>query len=133
MAARPEALATVRTVTGALASFEGLDTDRAADLALAVDEACTVLIAMADAGTSLLLVEDPGTRELHVEVSATCDSADPSVDEILNAFSRRVLESLADDVSTFVDGADWRGGADDAVIPVLGISLTMRRWPAPRC
>ena len=44
VSARLENLAVVRTVIGALATFEDLDLDAVADLRLAVDEACTRLI-----------------------------------------------------------------------------------------
>ena len=131
VAARLENLAVVRTVIGAVGTFEDLDLDAVADLRLAVDEACTRLIrsAEADDGASLILVIDPRVNEVIVEVAlASSPAAAPlSTDEILTpgSFSWHVLTSLTDDVKTFrdgneFDGPDWHG-------PVVGISMTTRR------
>ncbi|WP_454788967.1 ATP-binding protein [Mycolicibacterium lutetiense] len=132
MAARPEALAVVRAMTGSLADHEELDGDTAADLALAVDEACTVLIGMASPGAILVLVEDPRAHELNVRVSTVCDSvhSDPG-SAVLSGFSLRVLEALTEKVDTFVDDAGFEYDGNSP--PALGISLTIRRnWAAPR-
>ncbi len=131
VAAQLENLAVVRTLIGAVGTFEDLDLDAVADLRLAVDEACTRLIrsADADAGASLILVIDPRVNEVVVEVAlASSPAATPvSPDEILSpgSFSWHVLTSLTDDVKTFrdgheFDGPDWHG-------PVVGISMTTRR------
>ncbi len=50
VAARLENLAVLRTVVGAVGTFEDLDFDAVADLRLAVDEACTRLIRSATPG-----------------------------------------------------------------------------------
>lgn len=132
MPARTEALALLRAVTSCLANYEELDDSTAADLALAVDEACTVLIGMASPDATLVLVEDPRARELCLRVSTICDSVDNDPDVIvLNGFSRRVLEALAEKVETFVDDSDF--GRDGTSLPAFGIALTVRRtWASVR-
>ncbi len=55
VAAVLENLAVLRTVIGALATFEDLDLDAVSDLKLAADEACTRLIRSASAGATLVL------------------------------------------------------------------------------
>ncbi|OLP02301.1 hypothetical protein BVU76_11505 [Mycolicibacterium porcinum] len=124
--ARTEALAVMRAMTGCLAKYEELDSDTAADLALAVDEACTVLIGLASPGATLVLVADPRVRELNVRISTICDSVHNGPDSVvLSGFSRRVLEALAEEVETFVDDAGF--GSDTGSPPAVGISLTIRR------
>jgi serine/threonine-protein kinase RsbW len=120
VAALLENLAVVRTVIGAVGTFEDLDLDAVADLRLAVDEACTRLIRAADADAELILVIDPRPHEVVVEVS----TATSSVEDILTpgSFSWHVLTSLTDDVRTFNDGA-----AVDGAEPTFGIALTTRR------
>jgi anti-sigma regulatory factor (Ser/Thr protein kinase) len=119
ISAQLENLAIVRTVIGAVGTFEDLDLDAVADLRLAVDEACTRLIKSAVAGSTLVLVIDPRTDDLVVDVSTTS-----AVEDILTpgSFSWHVLTSLTDDVRVFRDGADL-----DGIGPVFGISLTTRR------
>ncbi|WP_192860166.1 ATP-binding protein [Mycobacterium sp. MS1601] len=117
--AQLENLAVVRTVIGAIGTFEDLDLDAVADLRLAVDEACTRLIKSAAKDASLVLVIDPRPTELVINVSTASTTED-----ILTpgSFSWHVLTSLTDDVSTFRDGSDVDGQG-----PVFGISLTTRR------
>jgi serine/threonine-protein kinase RsbW len=79
VAAKLENLAVLRTVVGAVGTYEDLDFDSVADLRLAVDEACTRLIR-----------------------SATSDATPDIV--VPGSFSWHVLSSLTDDVSTFHDG-----------------------------
>ncbi|WKG05160.1 anti-sigma factor [Mycolicibacterium sp. HK-90] len=135
MPARADALAVVRAMTGTLASYEELDRETAADLALAVDEACTVLIGMAAADAPLVLVEDPRAREVNVRVSTICEGAEPegvepgSAGFTLSGFSRRVLEALTDKVRTFADDIDSEETGSRS--PAFGISLTIRRRWAP--
>lgn len=116
--AQLENLAVVRTVIGAIGTFEDLDLDAVADLRLAVDEACTRLIKSAAKDGTLVLVIDPRPNELVIDVSTTS-----AAEDILTpgSFSWHVLTSLTDDVSTF------RNGADAGLDPVFGISLTTRR------
>ncbi len=117
--ARLENLAVLRTVIGALATFEDLDLDAVADLRLAVDEACTRLIRATEPEATLVLSVDPRAHELVVEVRTSSTASD-----ILTpgSFSWHVLTSLTDDVHVFHDGAGL-----DGVGPVVGISLTTRR------
>ncbi|MGB3483030.1 MAG: ATP-binding protein [Mycobacterium sp.] len=119
ISAQLENLAVVRTVIGAIGTFEDLDLDAVADLRLAVDEACTRLIKSAAKDATLALVIDPRASELVIEVSTSS-----AAEDILTpgSFSWHVLTSLTDDVSTFRDGADLDGQG-----PVFGISLTTRR------
>ena len=58
VAARLENLAVLRTLIGAVATFEDLDFDAVADLRLAVDEACTRLIRSAAPDATLVVVVD---------------------------------------------------------------------------
>lgn len=129
-----EALAVVRAMTGTLASYEDLDRETAADLALAVDEACTVLIGMAAAGAPLVLVEEPRGHEVNVRVSTVCagdetEGVDPDGGFTLSGFSRRVLEALTDKVRTFADHIESEDSGTGG--PAFGISLTIRRRWAP--
>ena len=112
MAAKLENLAVLRTVVGAVGTYEDLDFDSVADLRLAVDEACTRLIRSADAEATLVLVVNPSDDQLVVDVSTACSSPDIVVP---GSFSWHVLTSLTDGVSTFEDSH------------VFGISMTTRR------
>jgi serine/threonine-protein kinase RsbW len=104
VAATLENLAVLRTLVGAVGTFEDLDFDAVADLRLAVDEVCTRLIRS---------VIDPHDAELRIEASTTCATEDVVTP---GSFSWHVLTSLADDVQTFHN----RGG-------VFGVTLTTRR------
>ncbi|BBX74627.1 anti-sigma factor [Mycobacterium shinjukuense] len=119
VAARLENLAMLRTLVGAIGTFEDLDFDAVADLRLAVDEVCTRLIRSAIPGATLTLVVDPGDDELVVEAFAVCNTHDVLAP---GSFSWHVLTSLADDVRTFHDGRQSDGGGG-----VFGITLTAKR------
>ena len=121
VSAQLENLAVVRTVVGALATFEDLDLDAVADLRLAFDEACTRLIKSTTPDATLIVVLDPRQDELVIDVSTPSTSA---AEDILaqGSFSWHVLTSLTDDVKVFRDGAELEGSG-----PVVGISLTTRR------
>jgi anti-sigma regulatory factor (Ser/Thr protein kinase) len=124
VAARLESLALLRTVVGAVGTFEDLDFDSVADLRLAVDEACTRLIHSASQGATLVVTIDPQDDALVVEASTACDSND-----IVSpgSFSWHVLSSLTDDVRTFQNGHDASESGR-----VFGISLTTRRAGSAR-
>jgi serine/threonine-protein kinase RsbW len=124
VAARLENLAMLRTLVGAIGTFEDLDFDAVADLRLAVDEVCTRLIRSATPDATLVVVVDPRDDELVVEASAACDTHDVVSP---GSFSWHVLTSLADDVQTFHDGRD-----PDETGSVFGISLTARRAASSR-
>ncbi|MGB9227562.1 anti-sigma factor [Mycobacterium sp.] len=119
VAARLENLAMLRTLVGAIGTFEDLDFDAVADLRLAVDEVCTRLIRSATPDAVLSVVVDPRDNELVVEASAACDTHEVVTP---GSFSWHVLTSLADDVQTFHDGRE-----PDATGSVFGITLTARR------
>jgi serine/threonine-protein kinase RsbW len=119
VAARLENLAVLRTLVGAVGTFEDLDFDAVADLRLAVDEVCTRLIRSATPGAMLAIVVDPRDDELVVEASATCDNYDVVTP---GSFTWHVLTSLADDVQTFHDGHASAGGRG-----IFGVTLTTRR------
>ena len=118
VAAELENLAVLRTLVGAVGTFEDLDFDAVADLRLAVDEACTRLIKSAVPDSTLVLALRPEDDALVIEASTTCKSPD-----ILSpgSFSWHVLSSLTDEVRTFQDGQ----GSDEG--RVFGISMTTRR------
>jgi serine/threonine-protein kinase RsbW len=124
VAARLENLAVLRTLVGAVGTFEDLDFDAVADLRLAVDEVCTRLIRSATPDATLAIVVDPRDDMLVVEASAECKTFDVVTP---GSFSWHVLTSLADDVQTFHDGCEPAelGG-------VFGITLTTRRAGAAR-
>lgn len=124
VAARLESLAVLRTVVGAVGTFEDLDFDSVADLRLAVDEACTRLIHSASSDATLVVLIEPRDDALVVEASTACDSHD-----IVSpgSFSWHVLSSLTDDVRTFQNGHDSGAGGR-----VFGISLTTRRAGSAR-
>lgn len=122
VAARLENLAMLRTLVGAIGTFEDLDFDAVADLRLAVDEVCTRLIRSALPDAILRVVVDPGEDELVVEAFAACDTHEVVVP---GSFSWHVLTSLADDVQTFHDGRE-----PDVAGSVFGIILTARRTAA---
>jgi serine/threonine-protein kinase RsbW len=123
VAAKLENLAVLRTLVGAVGTFEDLDFDAVADLRLAVDEVCTRLIRSAVPGATLAIVVDPRDDELLVETSTTCDNYDVVTP---GSFSWHVLTSLTDDVQTFRDGRGPEGHG------IFGVTLTTRRAGAHR-
>jgi anti-sigma regulatory factor (Ser/Thr protein kinase) len=123
VAAKLENLAVLRTLVGAVGTFEDLDFDAVADLRLAVDEVCTRLIRSAVPGATLAIVVDSRDDELVVETSTTCDNYDVVTP---GSFSWHVLTSLTDDVQTFQDGSGPEGHG------IFGVTLTTRRAGARR-
>lgn len=124
VAARLDNLAVLRTLVGAVSTFEDLDVDTVADLRLAVDEICTRLIRSARPDATLVVVVDPRDDEVVVEASAQCRTQDVVAP---GSFSWHVLKSLADDVQTFRDSCD-----SDETDGVFGVALTTRRAGATR-
>src|ERR1700753_1809897 len=124
VAARLENLAMLRTLVGAIGTFEDLDFDAVADLRLAVDEVCTRLIRSATPDATLVVIVDPQDNQLIVEASAACDTHDVGAP---GSFSWHVLTSLADDVRTFHDGREPNESGS-----IFGITLTARRAPSSR-
>lgn len=124
VAARLENLAVLRTLVGAVGTFEDLDFDTVADLRLAVDEACTRLIRSAALDATLVVVIDPRRDEVVVEASTQCDTDDVVTP---GSFSWHVLSSLTDDVRTFQNGQE--PGVDGRI---FGITLTTRRAGSSR-
>ncbi|MBO0863710.1 MAG: anti-sigma factor [Mycobacterium sp.] len=123
VAARLENLAVLRTLVGAVGTFEDLDFDAVSDLRLAVDEVCTRLIRSAAPGATLAVVVDSRPDEVVVEASAACKTADVVTP---GSFSWHVLTSLTDDVQTHDgSGAGTAGG-------IFAITLTTRRSGAAR-
>ena len=118
VAAELENLAVLRTLVGAVGTFEDLDFDAVADLRLAVDEACTRLIKSAVPESTLVLVVRPHDDAVVIEASTTCKTLDILAP---GSFSWHVLSSLTDEVRTFQDGQ----GPDEG--RVFGIAMTTRR------
>jgi len=118
VAAKLENLAVLRTLVGAVGTFEDLDFDAVADLRLAVDEACTRLIRSAVPDSTLLLLIDPRDDAVVVDASTTCKTSDILAP---GSFSWHVLSSLTDEVHTFQDG---QGPAEGRT---FGISMMTRR------
>lgn len=124
VSAQLENLAVLRTLVGAVGTFEDLDFDAVADLRLAVDEVCTRLIRSATPGATLIVIVDPQDDRLVVDASATCKNYDVVTP---GSFSWHVLTSLTDDVRTFRDGREPQEGGG-----VFGITLTTRRAGSAR-
>lgn len=124
VAARLENLAVLRTLVGAVGTFEDLDFDAVADLRLAVDEACTRLIRSAAPDATLVVVVDAREDAVVVEASTHCDSYDVVTP---GSFSWHVLSSLTDDVQTFHNGHEPSSDGQ-----VFGITLTTRRAGSSR-
>ncbi len=118
VAAKLENLAILRTLVGAVGTFEDLDSDTVADLRLAVDEACTRLIRSALSDSTLVLAVCPNLDDVVVDASTTTSTQDIMEP---GSFSWHVLTSLTDDVKTFQNGRDANGRH------VVGISMTTRR------
>src|ERR1700753_233803 len=97
VAARLENLAMLRTLVGAIGTYEDLDFDCVVDLRLPVDEVCTRLIRSATPDATLVVVVDPHEDKLVVEASAACDTHDVVAP---GSFSWHGLTSLADDGRT---------------------------------
>ena len=121
VAAQLENLAVLRTLVGAVGTFEDLDLDAVADLRLAIDEACTLLIRSAVAGSTLRLVLHCRDEAVAVDASTTCDTSDVVAP---GSFSWHVLSSLTDEVHVFRDGQEPHGPR------VFGISMCMKRAKA---
>ena len=119
VAARLENLAVLRTLVGAVGTFEDLDFDAVADLRLAVDEACTRLIRSASPDATLVVLVDSSEDVVVVEASTQCDTDDVVTP---GSFSWHVLSSLTDDVQTFHNGHEPSSDGR-----VFGITLTTRR------
>ena len=64
----------LRTLIGAVGTFEDLDFDAVADLRLAVDEACTRLIPFGRTDATLVVVVDGQDDEVVVQASTECDT-----------------------------------------------------------
>ena len=124
VAARLENLAVLRTLVGAVGTFEDLDFDSVADLRLAVDEACTRLIRSALPDATLVVIVDSRDDELIVEASTACETFDVVTP---GSFSWHVLSSLTDDVQTFHNGHEPNGDGR-----IFGITLTTRRAGSAR-
>lgn len=98
ISARPALIPTVRAVASDLAGRADFDLDAISDLRMAVDEACTTLIGVADQDEVLSCRFVLASDRIEVTVSA---KAEPTLTAInTDSFGWRVLETLADEVST---------------------------------
>jgi len=122
VAAHPSNLDLIRTVVGAIATFDDLDLDAISDCRLAVDEACTRLISASVPGAVLTFVVHRREDALVIDVSTMCDRVDMIAPD---NFSWHILKSLTDDVQLFNLGeaTDWPR--------VVGISMKTNRAAAP--
>lgn len=103
------AIPTIRTVAADLAARADFDLDSIDDLRMAVDDVCAMLVRIAalNATLSCRFTVRAERIELAAEIDAD-DSADPLP---TRSFGWRVLESLADEVSTrFLPGAQGQSG-----------------------
>jgi anti-sigma regulatory factor (Ser/Thr protein kinase) len=117
VAPRLENLAVVRTLVGAVGTFEDLNVDTVSDLRLAIDELCTQLIRSATPDATLVVVIEPRDDEVVVQASAACSTFDAMAP---GSFSWHVLTTLTDDAQSFHDGHETAG-------QVFGVTLTTRR------
>ncbi|MBV9314675.1 MAG: ATP-binding protein [Pseudonocardia sp.] len=108
VSARPTLIPTIRAVAGDLAGRADFDLDTIADLRMAVDEACATLVGLDTGGwlSARFVVQDD---RIEVTVSAASTPAGAAVNT--SSFGWRVLQTLADQVST-VRGVD---GVPDAL------------------
>lgn len=96
----PEALVTLRTVAGDLATRAEYPLDAVDDLRLAVDEACTILAGLARPGTRLtatFTVEDD-----RILLTASVSTTGPTALR-RDTFAWRVLSCLADEVGVLAE------------------------------
>ncbi|MEO6794873.1 MAG: anti-sigma factor [Mycobacterium sp.] len=124
VAPRLENLAVVRTLVGAVGTFEDLNVDTVADMRLAIDELCTQLIRSATPEATLVVAIDPRDDYVTVQASASCETFDVIAP---GSFSWHVLTSLVDDVTVFHDGREPDGAGE-----IFGVTLTTRRAGAGR-
>ena len=105
ISARPALIPTVRAVASDLAGRADFDLDAISDLRMAVDEACTTLVGLAAANGTLSckFVLNPDQIEVIVSTATPAPGAQVRTD----SFGWRVLQTLADEVSTAqgVDGS----------------------------
>jgi serine/threonine-protein kinase RsbW len=98
ISARPELIPTVRAVASDLAGRADFDLDAISDLRMAVDEACATLVGLT-AEDRVLSCQFVVGKE-HIEVIASSPAV-PAEGEVSTAsFGWRVLQTLADEVST---------------------------------
>lgn len=104
ISARPALIPTVRAVASDLAGRADYDLDAISDLRMAVDEACATLVALSPED-SLLSCKFVIGKEL-IEVIVSTPDAPPEATVSTESFGWRVLQTLADEVSTArgVDG-----------------------------
>lgn len=118
LAAKLDHLPIIRSIAANIAIRADFDLDAIADLKLAVDEACSTLISRAVPNTTLSCTF--GIYRAGIRFSAQARSltgAAPPRD----SFGWRVLSTLADEVTAWVDGSGGPGGHR------LHIALTKRR------
>lgn len=118
LAAKLDHLPIIRSVAANIAIRADFDLDAIADLKLAVDEACSTLISRAVPDTTLSCtfgIYDGGIR-FSAQARSLTDGEPPR-----DSFGWRVLSTLADEVTAWVDGAGSPGGQH------LHIALTKRK------
>lgn len=107
VAADATQLAVLRAVVGDLAMRADFDVDSIADLRLAVDEACSTLVHLAEPSAPLVCRFRTGADEIAVTAEVMSqDTFGPRQDTL----SWRVLDALADSVSTAVEPDSDSGG-----------------------
>jgi serine/threonine-protein kinase RsbW len=114
ISALPALIPTVRAVASDLAGRADFDLDAISDLRMAVDEACTTLIGFAPSDGTLSCRFAVEADRIEVMVSARSNGADVKINT--DSFGWRVLETLADEVST-ARGLD--GDPDTLIIHLM--------------
>jgi serine/threonine-protein kinase RsbW len=119
--ARLEHLPIIRSVAANLAVRADFDLDSIADLKLAVDEACSTVITRSVQGSMLSCVFVVDQDEIRfAAVAPSANENEPSTD----SFGWRVLTTLTDQVSTWVDKGDAGGDGKGLLVH---IELTKRK------
>jgi serine/threonine-protein kinase RsbW len=98
ISARPALIPTVRAVASDLAGRADYDLDAISDLRMAVDEACATLVALSPEDSLLSCRFVLGKERIDVMVSTPDAPSDATVST--ESFGWRVLQTLADEVST---------------------------------
>jgi serine/threonine-protein kinase RsbW len=98
ISARPALIPTVRAVASDLAGRADYDLDAISDLRMAVDEACATLVAVTPEDSLLSCKFIIGKERIEVIVSTR--AAPPGTTVSTESFGWRVLQTLADEVST---------------------------------
>ena len=121
LSARAALIPTVRTVAADLAGRADLDLDAIDDLRMAVDEACTTLVRLTTGDDMLICVFTLDTDR--IEVSVRTRAAQRGAQVSTESFGWRVLQTLADEVTTYADDPTDPDSIGIALVKRSGVAL----------